>query len=48
VTTNATGDTDLVSYTASGGVTIDLGDDDSIDQTFPTCLNSELFVCPVS
>ncbi|HEX7408039.1 MAG TPA: hypothetical protein VF515_10380, partial [Candidatus Binatia bacterium] len=47
VTTDATGNTDLVSYTASGGVTIDLGDDNSIDQTFLTCLDSKLFVCPV-
>jgi hypothetical protein len=48
VEVTANGNTDLVSYTGSGGVTIDLGEDGTVDQTFPTCLDPALFVCPVS
>ena len=37
--------TDLVSYSA-GGVQIDLGNDGSVDETFDTCLDPRLAVCP--
>ena len=41
-------DTDLVSYTGTGGVEIDLGDNGSVDATFSTCLDPQLFACPAS
>jgi hypothetical protein len=40
--------TDLVRYTNTGGVEIDLGNDGSINQEFASCLDARLFQCPVS
>ena len=38
--------TDLVSYTDTGGVQIDVGNDGGPDQTFSSCLDPALFQCP--
>jgi hypothetical protein len=41
----AGGKTDLITYT-SGGVTIDVGDNHSTDESYDSCLDSQLFACP--
>lgn len=41
----AGGKTDRITYT-SGGVTIDVGDNDSNDESYDSCLDSQLFACP--
>ena len=46
VEVTANGNTDLVSYTGSGGVNIDLGDVGTVAETYLTCLDPALFVCP--
>jgi CARDB protein len=44
---SALGTTDKITYTPSGGVEIDLGNNGgSPDQSFSSCLNSNLYVCP--
>lgn len=39
---------DLVRYTPTGGVEIDAGNNDSIDEMFASCLDPRLFQCPAS
>ncbi|MFI5397127.1 MAG: proprotein convertase P-domain-containing protein [Candidatus Binatia bacterium] len=41
----AGGKTDRITYT-SGGVTIDVGDNGTIDESYDSCLDSQLFACP--
>jgi hypothetical protein len=41
----AGGKTDRITYT-SGGVTIDVGDNGSTDESYDSCLDSRLFACP--
>jgi hypothetical protein len=41
----AGGKTDRITYTA-GGVTIDMGDNGSTDESYDSCLDSRLFACP--
>jgi hypothetical protein len=38
--------TDLIRFTSEGGVEIDLGNDGGVDETFNSCLNPQLFICP--
>ena len=38
--------TDLVSYTGTGGVDIDLGNNGDVNQMFGSCLDPPLFQCP--
>ncbi len=38
--------TSLVTYTATGGIEIDLGDDGSVDETFDSCDDTGLAACP--
>lgn len=37
---------DLLKYTASGGIDIDLGNNLSVDQMITTCLDAQLYMCP--
>jgi hypothetical protein len=40
------GELDLASYDSNPNVAIDLGNDGSFDETFQTCLDPQLLVCP--
>jgi hypothetical protein len=40
------GVTSLIQYTNTGGVTIDVGNDGSIDQSFVSCLDLTPLQCP--
>lgn len=40
--------TDLLSFTQAGGVTLDLGDNGGSDATFPSCLDPRLYLCPAN
>jgi hypothetical protein len=46
VEVSANGTTDLVTYTAGGGVQVDVHNDGSVDQTFGTCHDPALLDCP--
>lgn len=46
VVVSAMGTSNQVFYNTIGGVDIDLGSDGSIDETFATCLDAQLYACP--
>jgi hypothetical protein len=47
VDVNHDGTTDRIRYTDSGGVEIDAGNNGSVEQHFDSCLDAQLFRCPV-
>jgi hypothetical protein len=46
VLVTASGITDRLNYTASGGIDIDLGNNSTIDEMLASCLDPQLYVCP--